>query len=110
MKTFDQLTRQQREDAIDFAAYELMDHVAKGSLDITLVDAASQKRLEIILSAGRKTENTRLVKLHLLHDKPIRTEIYRLAIVAATGSSYNEDGSVFMEDKSETVKHLFRLS
>lgn len=107
MRTFDQLTKQQREDAVDFAAYELMDHVAQGTLELTLVDPASQKRLEKILKDARKAESTRLVKLHLMHDKPIKTEIYRLALAAANGSQYDENGDAVMGvSNAEVAEHI----
>ena len=92
MKTFDQLTRQQKKDAIDMASYELIAHVSKGNLDVTLVNPASQARLEKILENGRKKESPRLITLHLLNDKPIREELDRLAMVAAHGSQYDDNG------------------
>lgn len=107
MKTFDQLTKQQREDAVDFAAYELMDHVAQGTIELTLVDPASQKRLEKILSDARKAESTRLVKLYLINDKPIKTEIYRLAMAAASGSQYDDNGdAVTGVTNGEIAEHI----
>lgn len=99
MKTFDQLTKEQKQDAIDMATYELMNHIANGSVEITLVNPASQTRLEKILANARKKESTRLVTLHLVHDKQIKEEIYKLGVVAAHGSSYDENGDAIMEGK-----------
>lgn len=97
MKTFEQLTKQQREDAIGMAEYELMDHIADGTIELELTNPQAQERLEKILSDARKAESKRLVKLHLMHDKAIRREIQHLAIVAASGSKYDADGNAIME-------------
>lgn len=99
MKIFEQLTKSQKQDAIDFAANELMGHISNGTIEVTLVNTASQARLEKILGDARKKESSRLAMLNLLHDKPIREEIYRLALVVASESDYSDDGNVIMEGK-----------
>lgn len=106
MKTFDQLTVEQKADAVNMASYELMTLIAEGTLEIQLVDPSSQKRLEKILSDARKAESTRLVKLYMLHDKPIRKEIERLALVAAHGSEYTDAGEASRELDSEAAKRF----
>lgn len=106
MKTFDQLTVEQKADAVGMASYELMDLIAKGILEIKLVDPKAQKRLEKFLSDARKAESQRLVKLHLIHDKPIRREIERLALVAAHGSDYHDNGDAVKEIDHETAKRI----
>lgn len=106
MKTFDELNKQQKEDAIGMAFYDLINLVRDGVLELQLVNPASQRRLELILSKGRKTEQPRLVILHLLHDKPIRQEIERLALVAAHGSDYNDNGDAVREMDCETAKRI----
>ncbi len=106
MKAFDQLTAEQKVDAINMAYYELMNLIRDGVLEIKLIDPASQKRLERIL----KNEQPRLVMLHLMHDKPIRKEIERLALVAAHGSEYQDNGDAAKELDSETAKHFIGQS
>lgn len=110
MKTFDQLDTQQKEDAIGMAFYDLLNLVRDGVLELQLVNPASQQRLELILSKARKTETPRLAVLQLLHDKPIRQEIERLALVAAHGSEYNDSGDPVKEIDRETAKRVAEQS
>lgn len=107
MKTFEQLTPTQRKEMIDVAAYELIEHVAMGVIEISLVNPESQKRFEAILEAGRKKESTRLIKLQLLHDKSIREELYRLAIVAASGSQYTDAGDPVTKVSKDEIDQYF---
>lgn len=106
MKTFDQLTKEQQGEAVNTASYELMEMIAQETLEIKLTDASSQKRLDKILSDARKIESRRLVKLYLLRDKPIRREIERLALVAAHGSDYGDDGDALKGVDHETAKRI----
>lgn len=104
MKTFDDLTKIQKEDAVAMAFYDLTNLIRDGVVVIKLVNPASQKRLELILSKSRKTEQPRLIILHLMHDKPIRQEIERLALVAAHGAQYDANGDAVKELDGETAK------
>jgi len=106
MKAFDQLNVEKKEDAINMAFYELTSLIADGTLEITLVDANSNRRLQKILATARKTESQRLVKLHIIHDKPIRKELTALALIVAHMSEYGDDGDAIKELDSETAKRI----
>lgn len=106
MKTFDQLTDEQKADAISMAEYDLLDVIAKGIVEVELVEPRNQKKLQEILSEARKKESDRLVKLHILHDRPIRRELERLALVAAHGSVYYDNGEAVKEKKDENSGHI----
>src|ERR1700722_7039961 len=109
MKTFEELTLEQKKDAIRYAEYHIIDSVATGVLELELVNTENQRLLETILGSARKKESVRLAKLYLLGEKPIREEIYRLAIVAASGSLYNRNGQPITEgiedDDGKASKH-----
>lgn len=92
MKTFGQLTFDQKKDAIQYAEYHLIDSIANGVLEVELVDPNNQELLEHVLGKCRKAEQPRLAKLYMLGEKSIREEIYRLAIAAASGSLYDRNG------------------
>jgi hypothetical protein len=47
-----------------------------------------------------------LIILHLMHDKLIRQEIERLALVAAHGSDYDDNGDAVKEIDHETAKRV----
>lgn len=102
MKSFDELNKQQKEDAINMAFYDLINLVRDGVLELELVNPASQKRLETIL----RKEERRLVMLHLMHDKPIRLELERLALVAAHGADYDANGDAVKELDGETARRV----
>lgn len=106
MKTFDELTGNQKDEAIGLAFSDIVELVRDGVVELALVDPISQKRLDLILSEARKTDSQRLIILRLLNDKPIRTEIARLALVVAHGAEYNDDGEIIMEVERETVKRF----
>jgi hypothetical protein len=109
MKTFDQLTLPQQSEAINTCYYELTGLIASGTLEIKLVNPASQKRLEKILDDAKKKASRRLVTLYLIHDKPIRLELERLSLVAAHGSEYGDDGEPLKELDHETAKRVIGL-
>lgn len=92
MKTFEQLNAEQKIDAIKYCEYEIVEAVSHGILDITLTNPNNQEVLEHMLSKSRKLESPRLAKIYLLGDKSIRAEIYKLAIVAASGGFYDKNG------------------
>ena len=106
MKTFDQLDPKQQTDAVELAFYDLVNLIRDGVVEVTLVNPASQRRLELILSKGRKEEKPRMITLRLLHDKPIRQEIERMALVAAHGGDYHENGDAIKELDHETFKRI----
>jgi hypothetical protein len=106
VKAFDQLSMEQKEDAINMAFYELTNLIADGTLEITLIDSRNQTRLDKILADARKSDNQRLVKLHIIHDKPIRKELTALALVIAHMSEYGEDGNALKEADCETAKRV----
>ena len=110
MKTFEQLTFEQKADSIRFAEYQIVDHVANGVLELQLADPANQELLECVLSKSRKTESPRLVKIYLLGEKNLRQEIYKLAIVAAAGGLYDKDGQPSLKgnDNAQTSKRITR--
>ena len=101
MKTFEQLTFEEKTDAIRFAEYHLVDSIANGILEVELVNPKSQELLEHVMSKSRKMENPRLTKIYLLGEKSIREEIYKLAIVAASGALYDKKGQPLTEGDSK---------
>lgn len=92
MKTFEDLDFFQKEDAIKFAEYHIVDAVASGFLELTIANPKTQELLDHVLTTARKSESPRLIKIYLLGEKSIRQEICKLAIVAASSAEYSEKG------------------
>ncbi len=93
MRTFDQLSLEKKEEALKFTFFELVTNISDGTIEVTLVNPVTQGKLEKILSESRKKESIRYAVLSMLADKEIRPELERLAFIAASGSSYNEEGN-----------------
>ena len=73
-----------------------MDSITCGVVEITLVDEENQKALDRVLKQG----NQRFSTLSILNHKGIRKELERLALVAASESVYNEDGTLLKDGKN----------
>lgn len=106
MKSFGELTSEQQVSAASMAFYDLINMIRDGVLEIELVDPISQKRFVDMMSKSRKEEKPRMLVLRLLHDKPIRKEIERLALAAAHGADYGDDGEAIKEVDHETAKRV----
>ena len=106
MKTFEDLTTIQREKAIKNASYAIMEGLTSGVLEIELVSNDSQQALTEILTNAIKQDRPRIATMMILRNKNIRSEIERLALVVASESKYNEDGSLFKEGSNgNPVQH-----
>jgi hypothetical protein len=99
VKTFDQITPEQRKKAINSAMYDLVNCISQGTLEAKLTNPRAQAKLESFLSKARKKESPRLAVLHILVDKDVREELTRAAIAAAGGSKYTDDGIAIREEK-----------
>lgn len=95
MKKFEGLNHFQREDAIKLAFFSIVDSITCGVIEIELVHEENQKALNKILT----TYSGRMVTLSILAHKGIRSELERLALVAASESEYSEDGRLLKEGK-----------
>lgn len=94
MKTFQDLTKDQKITAILTISSQIITLVADGTIEMTLADESNQERLEFILSEARRKEAPRLTVLRILRDVKIKSEVHRVAIVVAADAQYNDDGSV----------------
>jgi hypothetical protein len=96
MKTFESLNVFERENAIEQAFYSIMDSITCGVIEVTLVEQENQEALDRVLKKG----NQRFATLSILHNKGIRKELTRLALVAASESMYNDDGTLLKDGKN----------
>jgi hypothetical protein len=97
MKKFEDLNHFQREDAIKTITLGVIDDLSEGILEIELVDPANQKELLRIIKLAVDKDSPRFAVLSLLNHKGIRGEIERLALVAASESTYTDSGSLMKE-------------
>lgn len=98
MRTFEQLSTEQREQAIKTALYALIDNLANDVLEIELISPEANECLQRALAKNRVFGNTRPFTLFVLSNKPVRYELEKLALVVASESTYNKDGSPIMSD------------
>jgi hypothetical protein len=98
VKTFQQLSQNQKEEAIKTAYAVIRDGITSGVMEVTLIDAENQKRLEKIL---KHAINPRMANLMISHALGICKELERLALVVATDIyTYTDDGQVIEESKN----------
>ena|SRR5665213_1694228 len=97
MKTFEQLTTVQREEAIKFAYKTIRNGITDGTLEVKLVDPKNQERLDNIIKYSVGQDNMRLANLLISKTIGVRTELSKLALVVASESDYDDEGQVIME-------------
>lgn len=94
MKSWDDLTTQERATAIGNAKALLIDLVIEGIIDLEMSTADLQASLEAILTKSRKAESPRLGMLGMLANKAINAELNRVAMTAAEGARYDVYGTL----------------
>lgn len=99
MKTFEDLTSEQREEAIKATTMATVENISNGVLEIELVDKTNQVALDRIMDASVRKDSPRLATMMILKHQGIRKEIERLALVAASESAYNDDGTISMKEE-----------
>lgn len=96
MRTFGQLSTEEREDAIVKAKNLLISHIVEGVIEVQMPNKIVQRDLDMILSDARKNENITLAKDMLTKHVTINRELDKISIAAAQGSRYDNSGSFLM--------------
>jgi hypothetical protein len=100
MKKFEDLNHFQKEDAVKTITMGVIEDLSEGVLEIELVDPANQKELLRIMKIAVDKDSPRFAVLSLLNNKKIYREIERLATVAASESTYTDDGYLMKEGQN----------
>lgn len=104
MKSFGQLTLKQKQAAVEFATETLITHVVQGVIELTMPTQRLQADLNQVLTAARRAERPRIARNALLQNEPFRAVVDKIAIAAAEGSRYTEDGEVFVEHNQRSLQ------
>ena len=96
MKTFGDLTYQERVEAVDRAKDILVGHVLEGVIELEMPNSIVQLHLEKILSDGRKSENMKLAKDMLIGHVTINRILDKMSIAIAEGSRYDLNSNFIM--------------
>lgn len=94
MKKFNDLSLTEKEKNIDIAFSALTKAISNKIVEITFMNPKTQKRYEKML---KKDDSFRNIYLHLTLDKGMQSEIMKLAVAAAQGSEYHDDGEPIMD-------------
>lgn len=96
MKTFGDLTYEERIAACDRAKDLLIEHVVQGVIELEMPSAIVQRKMNRILSEVRKNETPSLAKAMLIADSSINRELDKISIAAAEGSNYDVNNQFLM--------------
>ena len=96
MRTFDDLTYEERIDAVDRAKDLLIEHVVQGVIKLKISNPMVQRKIDRILMKVRKNETPSLAKGMLIADRSINLELEKASIAAAEGSNYDVINKILM--------------
>lgn len=97
MKRFDQLSRAQKEIAIERAEQILLAHMVEGVIHISFPNRKTQKVFHDVLAQARSHESMMLAHKLIWENPLLQKEVKRIALAAAEGSRYNDDGFILMD-------------
>ena len=96
MKTFGELTFEERNMAVERAKDLLIGLVIEGVIEIEMPNHIVQSQLERILSDGRKSENMKLARELLVSHVTINRELDKISIASAEGARYDNNGGLLV--------------
>lgn len=96
MKTFGDLTYEERVAAVDRAKDLLIEHVVQGIVELEMPSAIVQRKMNRILTEVRKNETPSLAKGMLIADGSINRELDKTSIAIAEGSKYDVSNQFIM--------------
>lgn len=92
MRTFGQLSNEEREDAVKKAKNLLIRHIFDGVIEVEMPNKIVQRDFDTIISDTRKNENLFLARNLLTSHAAINKMLDRLSLAAAEGSRYDSSG------------------
>ena len=96
MRTFGDLTYEERVAAVDRAKDILIDTIVQGSIEFKVSSPMVQRKFNRILTKVRKDETPTLAKAMLLADSSINRELDKSSIAIAEGSYYDVNNQFLM--------------
>jgi len=96
MKTFGELTFEERNMAVERAKDLLIGLVIEGVIEIEMPNHIVQSQFEKILSDGRKSENMKLARELLVSHVTINRELDKISIASAEGARYDNNGGLLV--------------
>lgn len=96
MKTFGELTFEERNMAVERAKDLLIGLVIEGVIEIEMPNHIVQSQFERILSEGRKSENMKLARELLVNHVAINRELDKISIASAEGARYDNNGGLLV--------------
>ncbi len=89
MKSFEQLSKEEKDTAIARAKSMLISHVIEGVIEIEMPNAIIQRDFETIIADMRKNENPSKAKDVLERHDAINRELDKISVAAAQGTDYS---------------------
>lgn len=97
MRSYWDLTIEERAKAIKQARMILVAQVVEGVIELEVSNKKTQAMLNRVLGESRRNETPDEAKTFLLVNRVMRTEVDRVAVAAAEGSRYSNEGNLLKE-------------
>ncbi len=101
MRTFEQLNRQEREDALINTTMYVIYEVITGSLEIEFSNPKNQLAFEQITKNAGEIDSVRAAQYGMHAHKGIRSEIEKIALIVCTESCYDVDGFAIIDESQK---------
>ncbi len=104
MRTFEQLSTQDREDALMDTTMWIIHEVITGMLEIEFSEPKNQKAFKDIMHEAGAQDSVRYAQYAMHKHEGIRKEIEKIALIVCTESCYDERGCIVKNDESQKEK------
>jgi hypothetical protein len=98
MRTFEQLSNQEREDALSNTTAGIIYDVITGVLEIEFADPRNQREYKKIMKDAGEMDSVRAAQYGMFKHDGIRKEVEKIALIVCTESCYDKDGLVIMDE------------
>lgn len=96
MKSFNQLTSEQKTQAVRKGIDLLINLIYEGVIEVKMPSKTSQDLLNEIITKHRRAETPTMVKAEIMKSTILKPKIQDIAIKAAKGAKYNDNGLLTM--------------
>lgn len=98
MRTFEQLSSEDREDTLSNTTMWLIHEIITGVLEIEFVNAKNKKAFDEIMKEAGAQDSVRYAQYAMHKHNGIRSEIEKIALIICTESCYDKDGNLIKDE------------
>jgi len=102
MRTFEQLSKQEREDALNHMTDYLVYEIITGMFTIEFTNKMNQRVFNVIMREAAAQDSVRFAQEHLGKHPGIRSEIVKISLIVCGDALYDEKGNI-VKDTSQRL-------